>query len=426
MAIQQNFPSSRPSLSLNFARSKKLDPRITFTRTSSATYVGEDGLIKIAPANEARFDHDPVTGDSLGLLVEEARTNLVTYSEDFSDSSWTKTGSSISSNLILSPSGTQSADLIIEDTSTGGHQFSKNSTITNGVPITLSIYAKQKERSKLKLAYSTSNFSNLATEGFFDLANGTIIVQRNLNSASIKNVGNDWYLCSITATPSITTSSASFIAILNDSGIPFYTGDGTSGIYLWGAQLEQGSFPTSYIPTTASTVTRTADNASITGTNFSSWYRQDQGSILWIGNVYTREIQAVCPYKITEGSSLRGIGVQFDTRSESYNTFFASRATSSNIPSKTAPAGTIPSGTKIKIAGAYEQGVGISAAFNGTGPAIEAGTTQTDIVFGTENQIDIGGSRCISGSNNKFTGICEQLCYYPVRLPNQILQNLTK
>jgi hypothetical protein len=72
-----NFPSVRPTLDLDFANSKTLDPRIEFTRASGGSYVGADGLIKYAGVNEARFDHDPVTGESLGLLVEEARTNSI-------------------------------------------------------------------------------------------------------------------------------------------------------------------------------------------------------------------------------------------------------------------------------------------------------------------------------------------------------------
>ena len=75
MAISQNFPNTRPSLNLNFARSKTLDPRITFSRTSAGTYVDDNGFIKTASADEPRFDHDHTTGESLGLLVEEARSN---------------------------------------------------------------------------------------------------------------------------------------------------------------------------------------------------------------------------------------------------------------------------------------------------------------------------------------------------------------
>jgi len=113
MAISQNFPSTRPSLNLNFARSQKLDPRITFTRTSSATRVNSDGLIEVVPANSPRFDFDPVTGECLGLLIEEQRTNLWNNSNDFTV--WTKQTSGAGSvgiavtNATLSPDGTSNS-----------------------------------------------------------------------------------------------------------------------------------------------------------------------------------------------------------------------------------------------------------------------------------------------------------------------------
>ena len=88
MSINQNFPEVSPSLTLDFANSRRLDPRITFTRSSTATYVGSNGLIKTAPVDEARFDHDPETLESLGLLIEESRTNLISYSQDFTNALW--------------------------------------------------------------------------------------------------------------------------------------------------------------------------------------------------------------------------------------------------------------------------------------------------------------------------------------------------
>jgi hypothetical protein len=273
-----------PSLDLNFAKNKSLidsvsgNNLITFTRNSPATYVGEDGLIKIAAANEPRFDHDPVTGESLGLLIEEQRENLLTWSQDFIQ--WSKTGSSITSNSIISPSGMNNANLLTEDTSNGGHQVSNNASITNNTPVTLYVYAKSKERFKLKIAHLTANFSNTTTEGFFDLSNGTILAQRNLNSAFIKNVGNGWYLCSITATPTTTTTSPIFIASLNDNGNAFYQGDGTSGIYIWGAQLERSKDPSSYIPTLDSTVIRSSDNVFVEGDKFENFFNPNEGTAL--------------------------------------------------------------------------------------------------------------------------------------------------
>jgi hypothetical protein len=98
-----NYPEVRPTLDLNFARVKALDPRITFTRASGGSYVGADGLIKYAGVNEARFDHNPTTGESLGLLVEEQRTNLLLRSEEFDNASWTAEASAITANTKLHP-----------------------------------------------------------------------------------------------------------------------------------------------------------------------------------------------------------------------------------------------------------------------------------------------------------------------------------
>ena len=106
----------------------------------------------------------------------------------------------------------------------------------------------------------------------FNLSTGTA----SGTGASIVSVGNGWYLCIGTVTVN-TTGSTGINFSINNGSTNSYTGDGYSGIYLWGAQLEAGAFPTSYIPTTSASVTRNADVASMTGTNFSSWYRQDAG-----------------------------------------------------------------------------------------------------------------------------------------------------
>ena len=104
--ITESYPTIRPSLNLNFARSRALDPRVTFTRASIGTYVGRDGLIKTAGVNQPRFDHDPETLESLGLLIEEPRTNylgnsrmLFNWGFGAAGDSWEpSTGSQLSAN----------------------------------------------------------------------------------------------------------------------------------------------------------------------------------------------------------------------------------------------------------------------------------------------------------------------------------------
>ena len=121
MSISQNFPEEGPTLNLNFAGSRTLDPRITFTRTQTtsngSTYMGRDGLIKYAGPDEPRFDHRYVNGEieSLGLLIEEMRQNLLDYSANFNN--WSKVRSYISGVNVLSPDGTETANKLVEDDS---------------------------------------------------------------------------------------------------------------------------------------------------------------------------------------------------------------------------------------------------------------------------------------------------------------------
>ncbi len=286
-----DFPNVRPSLDLRFALAKKLDPRITFSRGSTGTYFGSDGIMRTAGVNEPRFDHDPITGQSLGLMIEESRSNLVAYSEDFSNVAWFNSQSSIVASSIVSPSGSTSFKLIENTISGVGHFFSQSniSKASNAV-LTLTIFAKAAERQYLGLvinSYSTGFTNRYGAE--FNLGNGTA---RNNNTAqgtyssgsfSIQPYPNGWYRCTITCTTSTDAQSQVRIFTFRDANqwtsAASYAGDGTSGIYVWGAQLEAGAFPTSYIPTTASTVTRSADNAQMTGTNFSSWYNQSEGTV---------------------------------------------------------------------------------------------------------------------------------------------------
>jgi hypothetical protein len=293
MSISQNFPEEGPTLNLNFAGSRTLDPRITFTRTSSATYMGRDGLVKIAPANSARFDHryNSTTGEieSLGLLVEEQRTNLITYSEDFNDASWGKNDVTVDSNLTISPSGELTADKIVENTANNIHYISKSSIgITQGNSQTFSFYVKAAERTIIRF----ENIQGAGRRVFVDLLTGTITNATSIGtggldsfSESVINVGNGWWRIISTIDPTVGASSSGMTIMLVISGTNItYTGDGSSGVYMWGAQVEQGSFPTSYIPTTTSTVTRTPDNVSMVGENFSSWYNQSEGTLFFIGS----------------------------------------------------------------------------------------------------------------------------------------------
>ena len=274
MTIKNLYPTQRPALDLNFANSKRLDPRVSLTRASVGTYVGNDGLIKTAVDHEPRFDHDPLTGESLGLLVEEARTNSVRYSSELNNTSvWTASDCQVIPNSAIAPDGTMTADTMKANSGLSILPAIVQNAGDAAIR-TLSIYAKMGTYQYLKVNPRGNQYGVVA-----DLSDGSIYAIGNsfVLSTDVIPAGNGWYR--VILTTSITSATRIFACRFSknpDSNTAYdFTGDET--VYLWGAQLETGSFPTSYIPTSGSTVTRAADVASLTNTNV---YDTDSFTIL--------------------------------------------------------------------------------------------------------------------------------------------------
>ena len=267
-----------PSLALDFTTAS-LDSRITFTRTgATATRVNASGFIESVAADTPRFDFDPITLACKGLLIEESRSNRIGYSNGFDLAFWGKLRASVSGGAITSPSGTLSAYKLIEDESvSNSHVTYVLSTgsigaITIGNTYTFSIFLRAGERTQVGISADFAN-SNLGGIAIFDLSNGTIVSGSN---GTIKPAGGGFYRCSVTNVATGTTARPGILLALN--GSTSYTGDGSSGAYIWGAQFEAGAFATSYIPTSGSAVTRNADVATMTGTNFSDWFNASAGT----------------------------------------------------------------------------------------------------------------------------------------------------
>lgn len=245
MSNLPNFPILRPSLLLDFANSKQVDPRITFTRASTATYFDALGVLRIAASGVPRIDHDPATGECKGLLIEEARTNLLTYSEQFDNAAWGKQNVSISANAVAAPNGAVVADKLVEDaTAAVTHQaYMAVSGATNADPYTASIYARAAERSLINLfVIEGATYTRLAQCTFslaYGVAGSVSLGGGATGSASMQDVGGGWYRCSVTVTLGGSDTSIQLRVRLADAGgNTSYTGNGTSGIYIWGAQLE--------------------------------------------------------------------------------------------------------------------------------------------------------------------------------------------
>jgi hypothetical protein len=235
-----------------------------------------EGTIKPYQKTETRLNIprlDYSNGTCPSLLVEPQRTNLALYSSSFDNGSWLNDNTTESANATTSPSGIQDADTLIENTATSQHSIYKvGVSVSSGAVVTLSFFAKQNTRKFIGV-----NDPYTGNGAFFDLENGTALGDiGTISSKVIENYGNGWYRCSVTFQASGTlTGGQIFMSTNGTTGS--YTGNGTSGIYIWGAQLEVGTYPTSLIPTQAATVTRNADVISKTG--ISSLIGQTEGTM---------------------------------------------------------------------------------------------------------------------------------------------------
>jgi len=257
LEVTQEYPSIRPTLDLNFAATKTLDRRITFTRNSVGTFIGEDGLVKYASNNVPRFDHDPETGESLGLLIEESRTNIAPYGNDmsqFGSFNMTKTA-----NNAVAPDGTTTATKLENGGGSGNNWYldytESSINAQNAGTYTYSVWVKAPDDQPDD--YYGCRISLLHSTG------GNVEVTFGLS--------RNWRRISVTKTYGASDSGNLRVHPIIFRASPGSTHDGKvvpSYVWVWGAQLEQSSFPTSYIPTSGSSVTRAKDTARITGTNF--------------------------------------------------------------------------------------------------------------------------------------------------------------
>lgn len=241
----------------------------TFSRPSVATYFDATGMLKTAAADELRIDHVRANGEwvSTGLRIEGASTNLLRYSDQLDNAAWSKTRSSVTADVALAPDGTTGADKVIESASAGTHVIYQAVT---KAPVAeryaWSVFAKAGERSKIELLLDTDVAGNFS-KCVFDLADGTVgspVTGGAFSSpvVAIKDMGGGWYRCHLSAI--CDTDVSLYGEALLYSTAESYAGDGSSGLYVWGLQLELGS-GSSYIPTGAASVTRAADTVTGSG-----------------------------------------------------------------------------------------------------------------------------------------------------------------
>jgi hypothetical protein len=414
-----------PSLDLNFARTETLNDvvtgrnLITFARASAtSTYVAGDGGVKIASTNQPRFEHNPTTNESLGLLVEELRTNLCLYSDQFDNAAWSKPNinGTIIADQAISPDKTLNADLYQEDTTaTTGRYINRPLSTTSGQIYSVSIWAKQAPGATryLGLLLPLAGFGANVQAAFTLSGAGSvnINISGTNTSASIQAFPNNWYRCILTSQATATANPNPQIRLSNSSAnaSPAYTGDGSSGLYIWGAQFEAGAFATSYIPTTTATVTRVADVASITGSNFSSWYNQTEGTVFAEGAILNTGGNRFIA-DITDSGINEEIGLY-------WNTVFNSLVIDNNTTQANSFGGTITANNRTLHSFGYKLN-----DFQGYGNAV-ALSSDTAGTLPTVDRLTIG-----SRVNSTFwaNGTIKRLTYWPTRLANNTLQQITR
>lgn len=398
MAIANKYPSLRPTLLLDFANSQTVDSRITFTRASTARRTNARGLIETVAANVPRIDFDPVTGECKGLLIEEQRTNLLTYSEQFDNAAWIKGNMVVTPNTAVAPDGTITADTSIS-TSAGGSIY-QNVTGISGTG-TYTLYSYFHTSSTETVCGFIAYFLGAETQPFginFNASTATFIGQLGSGTShSISTPVNGWYRVSITFTGTNVANTTLRVQMYQNSSL--------ATLVRWGAQLEAGAFPTSYIKTEASQVTRAADLPFMIGTSFSDWYRQDEGTFV---------VSATSPRAASEAL----IAANDNTNNNAINVY----ATPVNVQTQVKSANVeqalfafTPTGQTL-VALAYKAN-DFAASVNGSAVQTDVSATVPAVT-----QLRIGG---LGAGGVALNGHIRRIAYYPKRLTNEQLQALS-
>jgi hypothetical protein len=406
------------SLSVNFTNGSTYD--FTLRIGMPQLEIGPSATAVNATSGTAyygpRFDYNPATLAPLGLLIEESRTNLLLRSEDFSDASWVKIRATVTVNATTAPTGTAVADKLVEDTSTNTHESYQSVTIVANTLHTATFYLKAAERTRAKIWLLNGAISSGANASV-NLGAGTITAPNLFGtgssaSSSITNVGNGWYRCSIACiVDAASTTARAYIVLENAAGNDNYTGDGTSGLFVWGAQLEAGAFPTSYIPTTTTALTRAADVASVN--TLSPWFNAVEGTLY---AELTASANTATAYVTLSDGTQTSNSTYFDNDSGNIRNVVFSGASAVAVIGL----GAIGSvGAINKVASAYR--VNDFAAVRNGG---SVGTDTSGAVPVGVSQMNIGAST--SGvAVSYINGYLRRITYYPRKLSSAELQAIT-
>jgi hypothetical protein len=373
-----------PKLALDFTTAS-LDSRITFTRTTDAThpatYINSSGFVVAATDNQPRFDYDPTTLSCKGLLIEESRANSNKYSETFNAASWSTTNTTLTSSTQISPDGVSYAKTLTATADAGN--ISQAQSITASVTYCHSVWVMSATGSNVVGKVNAVTSSAGATA--FTALPG--VWTRVYNASS--------WASTATRFPSIS---------INTNG---------DAIYIWGSQFEAGAFATSYIPTTTTALTRNADVATMTGTNFSDWFNASEGTFVVNGSTVNFTNSDVI-VDATDGTTSNRIQMFVAGVTGAATTFMATGgATQAQFS-----AGTVTANTTFTFASGYKVNA-IAASLNAATPATDTSATMPSGI----NTTTLG---CRFNGVNQLNGYLRKVNYYPQRLTNAEIQAFSK
>jgi len=410
VAASQDYPNFRPTLDFNFAATKKLDPRITYQRTGPASFVNEFGNIVLVGDNVPRFDHDPVTRESKGLLIEHQRTNDVANSQNVGGYSggYMNGGAFTYPDDVVAPDGSTEGVLkMVSDTSTGYH----------GVQYTISgfgsnqnwayqVWVKALPGSSINEITLYDNAQSGATNnGSLVMNTTTGVFSYNGNNAESVAYNNGWYQIKIKGTRATTNASSSMLLVLYNGSTNQYAGDGSSGFYVWGGQYENDTHHwTSFIPTYGSIASRGADFTTLLDDDFTDAISQTEGTLIAEYDNVTSDGYVLS----LDGSGGDKIGM---VNSNGYQLM----GTAGGSSQGTTDNGTLLSGTN-RFALAYKTN-DAAISINGNTATVDTSYTLPTTTFMSighrQYQYDQLGS-CIA-----------RIMYYNTRLPNSQLKTLS-
>jgi hypothetical protein len=251
--------------------------------------------------NVPRLTYQNGGGGCPSLLLEKQSTNALQYSEDLTQSNWSKQNVIVTANATTSPDGTQNADKLIANTTDARHLIYQ--AVNTGIyTSTYSVFAKAGENSFLIMRLDT-DVTEIKT--WFNLSNGTIGTSEG-GSPTIQSMGNGWYRCTVQFVSSASQTIYAVLYTAKTNGVQGFAGNDSDGTFFWGAQLEASSYATSYIPTTSASATRVADACFKTGA--SALIGQSEGTIFWEGN-FSRGSGTKKLFSLNDGSSTNLVDV---------------------------------------------------------------------------------------------------------------------